>query len=148
METQTFDVVGLGSNAMDTICVVESFPQPHSKVKIKEVHVEPGGQVATALVTCSRLGLRTRYIGSVGDDDDGRAQLASLRAENLDVEYVRVVIGAQTQMAVIVLVEGIGEHTILWRRDAQLNYPADALPSEVILGARLLPPPGPSGERR
>src|SRR5437773_598076 len=35
-------------------------------------------------------------------------------------------------------VEGNGERTILWRRDAQLNYPADALPSEVILGARLL----------
>src|SRR5437867_1760253 len=93
MHAQPFDVVGLGLNAMDTICVVDSFPQPQSKARIKELHVEPGGQVATALATCSRLGLKARYIGSVGNDDAGRAQLASLRAENVDVEYVRVVDG-------------------------------------------------------
>jgi len=138
MHAQPFDVVGLGLNAMDTICVVDSFPQPQSKARIKELHVEPGGQVATALATCSRLGLKARYIGSVGNDDAGRAQLASLRAENVDVEYVRVVDGAQTQMAMIVLVEGVGERTILWRRDPQLNFPAVAVPSEVILSAQLL----------
>src|SRR2546426_10162713 len=81
----TTDVVGLGLNAMDTICVVPRFPEPNRKVHIREIRVEPGGQVATALATCSRFGLRTRYIGSVGADDWGKAQLASLRAEGLEV---------------------------------------------------------------
>jgi len=96
------DVVGLGLNAMDTICVVPRFPKPNAKIRLGEVRVEPGGQVATALTTCTRLGLRARYIGSVGTDDWGKAQLASLRAENLEL-CVREVERASSQIAVILL---------------------------------------------
>jgi sulfofructose kinase len=131
------DVVGLGLNAMDTICVVPRFPAPNTKTHMRDVRVEPGGQVATALATCTRLGLTARYIGSVGTDDWGKAQIASLRAEKLDV-YVREVEGALSQVAVIVLEEGVGERTILWRRDARLQYPVAELRREMILGGRVL----------
>ncbi len=131
------DVVGLGLNAMDTICVVPRFPGPNSKIHLRDVRTEPGGQVATALTTCARLGLTARYIGSVGTDHWGKAQLQSLRSENLDL-YVREVEGATSQVAIILLEEGIGERTILWRRDPRLQYPAAELRRELILGARLL----------
>src|SRR5262249_12351640 len=133
-----FDVIGLGLNAMDTICVVDGFPQPQTKTRIQRVYSEPGGQVATALVTCSRLGLKTRYLGSVGNDDAGRRQIESLRAERVDVQHVHVAEGAATQWATIILVEGVGERTILWRRDAELNYPVDAVSPEIIRNSRLL----------
>lgn len=122
---------------MDTICVVPRFPRPNTKTHIREIRVEPGGQVATALTTCTRLGLRARYIGSVGNDDYGRAQLASLRDESLEL-HVREVDGARTQIAFIVLEEGVGERTILWRRDPALQYPVEALKREWITSARLL----------
>src|SRR5580704_2864466 len=96
------DVVGLGLNAMDTICVVDRYPEPNTKTGIRQVRMEPGGQVATAMATCSRLGLTTRYIGSVGNDDLGRAQLESLRKSGLQTEFVRVVDGATTQFAIII----------------------------------------------
>src|SRR6266700_2027336 len=96
------DVVGLGLNAMDTICVVPQFPQPNTKTRLREVRVEPGGQVATALATCTRLGLRARYIGSVGTDHWGKLQLASLAAEGLEL-CVREVEGALSQISVILL---------------------------------------------
>src|SRR5215831_3359114 len=99
--TGTVDIVGLGLNAMDTICVLEHFPKHNTKVKIQEARTEAGGQVASALATCARFGLTTRYIGSVGDDDRGQAQLTSLHAAGLDTALVRVVKGAVTQFAVI-----------------------------------------------
>lgn len=132
------DVVGLGLNAMDTIGVVPRFPEPNTKIHTREIRIEPGGQVATALATCARLGLRTRYIGSVGSDDFGKAQLASLRAEGLDVELVRVVEGAASQAGVILIEEGVGERTILWHRDRRLTYPVAEMRREMILGARVL----------
>lgn len=134
----TFDVVGVGLNAMDTICVVPHLPERNEKVEIRTVRLEPGGQVATALATCSRLGLRVRYIGSVGSDDLGWAQMESLRREGLDVELVRVVEGATSQMAVILVEEGVGERTILWHRDSRLTYPVDSLSREAIILARVL----------
>src|SRR5207248_6240152 len=121
-KNNTVDVVGLGLNAMDTICVVPAFPRPNTKIAMRQVRVEPGGQVATALTTCARLGLTARYIGSVGTDSWGKAQLASLREENLEL-YVREIEGAASQVAIILLEDGVGERTILWRRDPSLNCP-------------------------
>jgi sugar/nucleoside kinase (ribokinase family) len=137
LKNNTIDVVGLGLNAMDTICVVPGFPRFNTKTHMREVRVEPGGQVATALATCTRLGLRARYIGSVGSDDWGKRQTASLRAENLEL-HVREVEGAASQVAIIVIEEGVGERTILWRRDPRLTYPVAALKREWITSARLL----------
>jgi sugar/nucleoside kinase (ribokinase family) len=131
------DVVGLGLNAVDTICVVSRFPEPNTKNPIFEVHIEPGGQVATALATCTRLGLKARYIGSVGSDHWGKLQLASLAEECLEL-CVREVEGASSQTAVILLEEGVGERTILWHRDGRLQYPSGQLRREWITQARLL----------
>lgn len=132
------DVVGLGLNAMDYITVVPDFPRPETKVEIAEVRLEPGGQVATALVTCRRLGLEVRYIGSVGSDHLGQAQLASLDSEGIATEHVRVVPGATTQMAIAIVQKEIGERTILWHRDPKLIYPAAELQPGDITDARLL----------
>src|SRR5206468_5865991 len=62
MENPPIDVTGLGLNAMDTICMVPRFPEPNGKTRISQMRVEPGGQVATALITCARLGLKARYL--------------------------------------------------------------------------------------
>ena len=84
---------------------------------MREVRVEPGGQVATALTTCTRLGLDSTLHRIGRQPTTGaKEQLASLRRENLEL-HVREVEGAASQVAVIVLEEGIGERTILWRRD-------------------------------
>jgi sulfofructose kinase len=123
---------------MDTICSVRRFPSPNSKTAIESVRVEPGGQVATALAACRSFGLSARYIGSVGDDGTGRAQLESLRRSGLDIEHVRVAAGAATQFAVILLEQGVGERTILWHHDPRLNYPVSELPRDLILSGRVL----------
>jgi len=137
LKNNTLDVVGLGLNAMDTICVVPAFPQPNTKTHIGQVRVEPGGQVATALTTCARFGLRARYIGSVGGDSWGKAQVASLQEENLEL-YLREVPEATSQVAIILIEEGVGERTILWRRDPALQYPVGELRREWITGGKIL----------
>jgi sulfofructose kinase len=132
------DVVGFGLNAMDTVCVVDRFPAPNTKSPIHQIRLEPGGQVATAMATCARFGLKARYIGSVGNDDLGQAQLRSLRESGLATDDVRVVDGAKTQWALILLEEGIGERTILWHHDPLLKYPVEQLQRESILSSRIL----------
>jgi sulfofructose kinase len=82
--------------------------------------------------------LTTRYIGSVGDDDRGQAQLTSLRSAGLNTELVRLVEGAVTQFAVILLEDGIGERTVLWHHDPLLNYPVRELRQDLITSARIL----------
>ena len=132
------DVVGLGLNATDTVLVVREFPALGGKERVAAVSRQAGGQVATALVTCQRLGLRTRYIGKVGDDAAGRFQLASLRREGVDLRYTRVVRGAATQFGTIIVDQKTGERTVFWDRDARLAVRPSELARQAIGSARAL----------
>lgn len=62
------DVVGVGLNATETLIPVEHFPKRGSKVEIRSANALLGGQVASAMVACQHWGLRTRYVGKVGED--------------------------------------------------------------------------------
>jgi sulfofructose kinase len=138
LPSKRVDVVGLGLNATDTVLTVREFPALGGKERIVSLTREAGGQVATALVTCQRLGLKSRYIGKVGDDEGGRIQLASLRREGLDVRHVRVARGTPNQLGHIIVDQKTGERTVFWDRDPRLAVKPPEVPKEAICSARLL----------
>src|SRR5215469_1074005 len=110
------DIVGVGLNATDTLLLVPKFPAYAGKVQFTQEIVSPGGQVATAMLVCSRLELRAKYIGTVGDDWAGKIQMESLRAIGLDLDDIEVRAGCANQRAYIIVDQATGERTILWRR--------------------------------
>jgi sugar/nucleoside kinase (ribokinase family) len=133
-----FDVVGMGLNAVDHLCVVPHYPQFDSKVKMLEYSKQGGGQVATAMVTCVRLGLKAKYIGKVGDDEFGGFSLESLKREGVDVSEVMVEKGAYTQFAFILIENGTGERTIIWDRDDMLKIHLHEIKKESICSGKVL----------
>jgi sulfofructose kinase len=94
-----FDVVGVGLNSTDTLLVVPHFPAYAGKVPFQDETMSPGGQVASAMATCARLGLRTKYIGTVGDDERGRIQMKSLRESDINLDHVQLRRGCANQSA-------------------------------------------------
>jgi sulfofructose kinase len=133
-----WDVLGVGQNALDRVLLLAHHPQPGEKLQPLASADLPGGQVATAVLTCATLGLRCRYVGSIGDDDAGRAALAPLRAAAVDLSGVVCVPGSASQTAVILVDRDSGERTILWHRPAALSL-APGVPDAVdIARARLL----------
>jgi sulfofructose kinase len=132
------DVVGLGLNATDTVLMVREFPPLGGKERVVSLSRQAGGQIATALVACQRLGLRTRYIGKVGDDEAGLFQLQSLRNEGVDVRHTGVRPGAATQFGLIIVDQATGERTVFWDRDERLAVTAQELKPEAIATARIL----------
>ncbi len=137
-EMETFDVVGVGLNATDTLLVVPHFPAYAGKVPYEEEITSPGGQVASAMVACSRLGLRTKYIGAVGDDERGRVQMESLRGTGINLDHVQVRRNCANQSAYIIIDRSTGERTVLWRRDDCLRIDPDEITDDQIACARML----------
>ena len=135
---KTIDVVGLGLNATDTVMRVREFPPLGGKERLLSSEMQAGGQVATALVTCQRLGLRTRYIGKVGDDDAGKFQLASLRREGVDTRYTKMARRTPNQIGVIIVDEKSGERTVFWDRHPNLAVKPHELDPAAIQSARAL----------
>ena len=133
-----YDAVALGLNAVDHLIVVPRYPEFNSKIQFISHRLAPGGQSATAMVALARLGMRARYIGKVGSDQTGRLQMESLLAEGIESSGVKVVEGAETQTAFIMIDHKSGERTILWDRDERLTIEAKEVDREAVTSGRTL----------
>jgi len=133
-----FDVVGVGLNATDTMIVVPHFPAYGGKAPFTREFVSVGGQVASAMVTCARLGLRAKYIGTVGDDERGRVQLESLRDSGVNIDHVQQRLDCPNQSAYIIIDQATGERTVFWSRPDCLRISPAQIEESQITCAGLL----------
>jgi sulfofructose kinase len=133
-----FDVVGVGLNATDTLLLLPKFPGYAGKVPFTEEILSPGGQVASAMVTCANLGLRVKYIGTVGDDERGRVQIESLQRSSINLDHVQIRKDCPNQTAYILIDQTTGERTVLWKRPDCLRLDPDEITPDQITCARLL----------
>jgi sulfofructose kinase len=135
-EIPKVDVVGVGLNATDTLIPVPHFPESGSKVEIHSANALLGGQVASAMAACQQWGLRTRYVGKLGEDH--AALLHRTEFERLGVEtHLFTARKCHSQQAFI-LVDPSGERTVLWKRDPRLTLLPEELQREWIVNARAL----------
>jgi sulfofructose kinase len=135
---QRFDLVGVGLNATDTLLLVPNFPAYGGKVSIAQEVLSPGGQVASALTAAAKLGLRAKYIGTVGDDARGEIQMDSLRSTGIDLSDVEVRKGCANQSAYIVIDQSTGERTVFWSRPDCLTLDPASITANNIACARML----------
>src|SRR5260370_21238769 len=112
--TPRFDLVGVGLNATDTLILVNHFPAYAGKVPFESEILSPGGQMASALAAGAKLGLRVKYIGTVGDDARGRGQLASLRKTGIDLGDVEGRENRPNQTAYNIIDQSTRERRVLW----------------------------------
>ena len=136
--SQACDVLGIGLNATDTLLLVPEFPPFAGKVPFRNELLSPGGQVATAIVACANLGLRARYVGTVGDDLRGDIQRQSLEGTGVDTSGLILRKGCPNQTAYIVIDERSGERTVLWHRADCLRLRPSEIRAEDITNARML----------
>src|SRR5260370_40961133 len=96
------DILAVGLNATDTLIRVPRFPAFDSKTKILSSSLLPGGQAATAAVACRRWGLRSRYVGKIGDDAAGRLQREEFAREGVEAHLIAVP-NCASQLAFIIV---------------------------------------------
>lgn len=135
-EIAKVDLVGVGLNATDTLIPVPHFPARGSKVEVRATTVLPGGQAASAVVACQQWGLRTRYVGQVGEDAAGELHRAEFARVGVEAHLLTAK-GCGSQQAFILVDEG-GERTVLWKRDELLKLHPQQLQRDWIVNSRAL----------
>lgn len=131
------DVAGVGLNATDTVIELPRFPDFNSKLELISVRVQPGGQVASALVACRRWGLTARYAGTVGSDFAAELQSQELRKSRIEAHLLRIR-NCPSQISFVLVDRNSGERTILWKRDRRLTLLPRHLRRQWIAAARIL----------
>ena len=131
------DVVGIGENSVDLVYRVPRLAGAGDKVRATGCRRLLGGQVATTLCTCAAMGLRTRYVGTFGNDEHGRLIRSELEQRGIDTSHA-IVRYAPNRHAVVLVDESSGERTIVWQRDSSLALRQGDLSRDAIAGARVL----------
>src|SRR5689334_16268057 len=96
------EVVGLGENSLELVATLGEFPQPDAKHTLSGFEWLSGGQTATSVIGCARLGCATRYIGAIGDDDAGRTIAGLLAREGVRGTPI-VIRGVRTRFAIVLV---------------------------------------------
>ena len=130
------DLVGVGLNATDTLIPLDHYPARGSKMEYRSETILPGGQVASTVVACQHWGLRTRYVGKLGDDSAAVLHRKAFSEEGVETQLITVPGGASPQS--LILVDDTGERTVLNRRDHRLVLQPEELDREWIVNARAL----------
>ncbi len=106
--------MGLGQCCIDYLGVVEQYPDVNAKEEVNNLTVQGGGPVATAMVTLSRLGASTAFIGKISDDYFGSLIKDSLTSESVNIDHLVVEQDKRSQFAFIIIEKGTGKRTVLW----------------------------------
>jgi sulfofructose kinase len=108
-----FDCLGFGVCPKDYLCVLKSYPQLDDKIEALESDVQGGGPVPTALVTLSRLGKKSAFVGRIGDDQEGEFVRHQLQKESVNTDYLIVDPEMKTPKAFILIDKKTGKRTVV-----------------------------------
>ena len=75
---------------IDTIALVENYPNEDERVVADEISRAGGGPAAVAAVALSRLGINCAIVGTIGDDADGKEILRIFAKEGVDTSGISI----------------------------------------------------------
>jgi ribokinase len=131
-------VVGLGQASIDYLGRVPFYPMEDEKIELIDFTMQCGGPASTALVTLSRFGICTSFLGSISDDFFGREILKGLKNEGVDATCLRVTPGFQSQFAFIAIDAKTGNRNIFWRRGSAPFLDPEDIKLEIFQNAEFL----------
>ncbi len=135
-----FDVVGIGAASIDFVYQLPEAPRadsPAAKLRISQHLVSPGGQTATVLCTCASLGLRTKFVGTLGHDPHAATLAHALHGRGVNITDI-ISRPCHTPYAVILVDERHGERIVLWHREAACALTAADIRPEHVAAARVV----------
>lgn len=142
----TRKVTVLGSLNVDTIMHIERMPQQGETMAMRNASTAPGGKGANQAVAAVRMGAETKFIGAIGNDQNGQMMLSALTDNAVDTTFVKQSTDVGTGSAYIML-EDDGSNTILIHGGANqcltladIDNAAQAISSADVLVAQFETP--------
>ena len=126
-------VIGFGALNMDYLYGVKQTVLD-GEVSIDHIKAAPGGSAANTIYGLAKLGVRTGFVGAIGDDEQGETCLKELQDIGVDTTYIRIKKGKKTGLALCISDESgrraiyvlPGANSLLNSRDIDVNYLSQA----------------------
>jgi sulfofructose kinase len=103
------DIVGLGLATLDVLIRLREMPTWENGSPFSAFTIDGGGPVGTACVAASRLGARTGFIGTAGNDRIAALKLQSFTESGVDLSRMVLRDQPESQVVIVYVNEGTGE---------------------------------------
>lgn len=111
-----FEYIGLGFVSNDHLAVLPFIPVD-TKVRMLSHAILGGGPAGNATAAAAALGRSAAFIGTVGDDADGRMILADFARQGVDTSMTVVRTGATSAIAYLWIDAKTGARSCAWTRE-------------------------------
>lgn len=125
----SIEVIGIGAINTDCLCQVEEIVTDGETI-IDHVKTAPGGSAANTIYGLAKLGVKTGFIGAIGNDEKGKTSVQALETAGVNTSQIRIKEGEKTGYA-LCLSDKLGRRSIYvlpgannlldWQ-DIDLNY--------------------------
>lgn len=132
-----WDILGVGNAAVDELILLDSFPQPDTKVEVRGAQRQGGGLTATALVAAARLGAKTAFCSLIGEDELSAYTLAEMEREGVDCSPCLVRPDGKPFHAWILVDQKGRTRTILYE-PGRVEPPPEHITEEMVAKTRVL----------
>jgi sulfofructose kinase len=133
-----WDILGIGTAAVDDLVLLEGFPQPDAKMPYQAVQRHGGGQTATALVAAARHGARTAFFACLGEDALSLFSIRALEAEAVDCSLVLRAPDCRPVHSLILVDRTTGSRSILYNLNGVREPPPDTVDPAWIAASRVI----------
>ena len=131
------DFIGVGFVSNDHLAILPFIPMD-TKVRMLEHRILGGGPAANSTAGAAALGMSAAFVGTVGDDADGRMILETFARQGVDTSMVKVRAGASSAIAYLWIEEKTGNRSCAWTREGLTELEADEIDAEAIRAAKIL----------
>ena len=109
---EKLDVVALGTLAVDYYALVNRLCKKEEKTKALDYKIYPGGVSGNVLTQTSLLGLKSGWVGKIGDDSSGKILLDEFKKNNIDYSHAEIMKG-KNSMFTWINVDKSGDRSIV-----------------------------------
>lgn len=134
---ERIDFVALGYCSNDYLAILPEIPLD-GKVQILEQMVQGGGPAATAGVAAARLGMKTGFVGVIGDDEHGARIRRDLEGEGIYTGAMQIRQGCSSSIAYCWIEQSTGKRSIAWARGSFSELTGDEVDLDLIRNAKIL----------
>ena len=122
--------MSLGFVSNDHLAVLPFIPMD-TKVKMVSHAILGGGPAGNAAAGAAALGMKTAFVGTVGDDADGRMILDEFAREKVDTSLMKIRKGATSAIAYLWIEEKTGSRSCAWTREGLDELTAAEIDGEI-----------------
>ncbi len=96
-------VLSMGNLNLDIYVKTDAIPRPDESIDAYETYMGGGGSAANFSVAVARLGLGSRFLGSVGNDQFGNMLIKELESEGVDTRFIKRISHEKTGTVIVIV---------------------------------------------